>query len=130
MMIIGSSLSVAVIASFIAALSGPALLDSLYCGIAAAHDLDLLVHHGADDLIDSRVQSSEFCVEVRYLVRRGAQGHADLQIGGLLIEGIGVHLVPGVGGGPGADLFDAVDQGYLESKALLRRADVRCISVH
>ncbi len=105
------------------AIERAALLDGLHSRVAAEHDLDLLVHHGVDDLIDRRVQPAELGVEVGYLLRRRPQRHADLQISRLLIVGVGVHLVPGVGRGPDADLLDAVDDGDLEAQARLRGAD-------
>jgi hypothetical protein len=87
------------------------------------HDLDLLVHGGADHLIDRGVEPPEFCIEIRHLFRRCAQGDADLEVGGLLVVGVGVHLVPRVGNGLDADLLDAVDQRDLEAQSRLRGTD-------
>ena len=41
-----------------------AFLDRLDRGVAAEHDLDLLVDDGADHLVDRGVQPAEFGVEV------------------------------------------------------------------
>jgi len=105
-----------------------ALLDRLYRRVTAEHDLDLLVHNRVDDLIDRRVQTAEFRVEIGDLVGRGAQRDADLEISRLLVKGVRVHLVPGIGEGSDADLFDAVDEGHLEAQARLCSADDRSVA--
>ena len=105
-----------------------ALLNGLHRRVAAKHDLDLLVHDRADDLVDRGVEPPELCIKVRHPVWRGAQGDADLKVGGLLVVRVGIHLVPRVGNGFDADLLDAVDQRDLEAQAGLRRADRRAIA--
>ena len=105
-----------------------ALLDRLHRRVAAEHDLDLLIDGRADHLFDRGVQSAEFCIEIGDLVRRGAQGDADLEVRGLLVVGVGIHLVPGIGKGLDADPLDAVDQRDLEAEARLRRADHRAVA--
>jgi hypothetical protein len=69
----------------IVAVECAALLNGFHRRIAAEHHLDLLVDDRAYDLIDRGVEPAELGVEVCDLVRRGAQGDADLQIGRLLV---------------------------------------------
>ena len=83
----------------------------------AEHDLDLLVHDQAHDLVDGRVKRAKLRIEIGDLLGRGAQRHADFQIGRLLVERVGVHLIPGIGHGLDVDLLDAVKQRQLEAEA-------------
>jgi hypothetical protein len=83
---------------------------------------------GAHDLVDCRVERAEPCVEIGDLLGRGAQRHTDLEVGRLLVIGIGVHLVPGIGHRLDADLLHAVHHRQLEAEAGLGGANDRAVA--
>jgi poly-gamma-glutamate synthesis protein (capsule biosynthesis protein) len=70
-----------------------ALLDGLHRGIMTEHDFDLLVHDRTQNLIDRCVDRAELGVEIGDLFGRSAQRHADLQVGRLLVVGIGIRSI-------------------------------------